>query len=84
MAKNYTPNSEKKMISKTGIDNWNAPELINGSFYTNKIDIWGAGCVFFYAMTGEFPFADPLIAVLHKKITTRQLETRLLEKFSPS
>lgn len=32
-----------------------APEMINNKSCSDKIDIWGAGCIFLYLMTGKMP-----------------------------
>ena len=36
-----------------------APEIINGVPYTNKVDIFSLGCVWFELLTGIKPFYDP-------------------------
>ena len=72
------------MITKTGLEQWNSPEMLKGQIYTTKIDIWGLGCVFYFILTGEFPFFDHLISVLHERITTRQLDKTAIDKLSPS
>ena len=33
-----------------------APEIINGQPYTNKVDIFSLGCLWFWLLTGKYPF----------------------------
>ena len=33
-----------------------APEILEGYQYTNKVDIWSLGCVFYEMLTGKPPF----------------------------
>lgn len=51
-------NGQNKILLKTntGNQNYQAPELVRGLAYDEKVDIWGAGCVFFYLLTGRVPF----------------------------
>lgn len=45
-----------RMLTKTGLDEWNAPEMLEGSYYDEKIDIWGVGCILYYITVGQQPF----------------------------
>lgn len=56
------------MLSKVGLDRWNAPEVIQRRAYNEKVDIWGVGSIFYFIMTGEVPFLDNNIVKLHQKI----------------
>ena len=33
-----------------------APELVQREPYDTKVDIWSAGVIIYYLITGEFPF----------------------------
>jgi len=33
-----------------------APEILNGQLYTNKVDVWSLGAIFFEMLTGFQPF----------------------------
>ncbi len=51
-------NKEFKMMSKVGLDQWNAPEVLEGAQYNEKIDLWGVGCVLYFMLSGEYPFSS--------------------------
>ena len=40
------------MLTKTGLEEWSAPEMIKNTFYNEKIDMWSAGCVLYYMLSG--------------------------------
>ena len=44
------------MMCKTGLDQWNAPEALACSIYTEKVDEWGLGCLMYFMLTGCPPF----------------------------
>lgn len=48
---------DKIMMTKTGLDQWQAPEMEGRSKYTEKVDLWSAGCVFYFMLTGYCPFS---------------------------
>lgn len=56
------------MFTKVGLDQWNAPEVLKGESYTEKVDLWGVGLTLYYILSGENPFLDNNIARLHQKI----------------
>jgi len=41
-------------LTKCGTDCYMAPEMISGSAYGKKADVWSLGCVFFEMMSGSF------------------------------
>lgn len=43
-------------MTKTGLEQWSAPEMCGGSKYTEKVDMWSIGCVLFFMLTGYPPF----------------------------
>jgi serine/threonine protein kinase len=47
---------EFKMVTHTGTDAYVAPEMIKSIVYTEKIDIWSAGCVLYTMLAGYSPF----------------------------
>ena len=49
-------NPGQRMITKTGLEEWSAPEMLKGIPYTEKVDVWSAGCVFYYMLFGKKPF----------------------------
>lgn len=56
------------MMSKVGMDNWNAPEMLANTQYSEKVDMWGLGCILYFIITGEEPFSEQSAAKLHAKI----------------
>ena len=46
------------MLTQTGAPAFVAPEMQSGSSYTEKIDIWGVGCVLYQALLGNAPFVQ--------------------------
>jgi serine/threonine protein kinase len=40
------------MLSRVGTEIYKAPELVQGKDFNEKIDIWGAGCMLGYLLTG--------------------------------
>jgi len=65
---------DKIMMTKTGLEEWSAPEMRGGSTYDSKVDMWSIGCVLFYMMTGFPPFNPKLIAKFHNNIQTGNIE----------
>lgn len=43
-----------RMLTNTGTANYKAPEILGGwmSYYDEQIDLWSAGCVLYYLLTG--------------------------------
>mmetsp|Transcript_16384 Transcript_16384/g.15713 ORF Transcript_16384/g.15713 Transcript_16384/m.15713 type:complete len:106 (-) Transcript_16384:581-898(-) len=58
------------MLSKVGLDAWNAPEMLNLGYYNEKVDLWGVGTILYYMLTGEQPFLQEMVAKLHQDILT--------------
>lgn len=56
------------MLTKTGVEEWCAPEILSGAYYTEKIDLWAVGCVAFFTLVGEKPFENINTAKLHQAI----------------
>lgn len=44
------------MLTQTGAASYTAPELSLGHSYTEKVDLWGVGCVLYNAIFGDIPF----------------------------
>jgi len=57
--------NNRSMMTKTGVDAWLAPEIVQGFPYTEKIDLWAAGCILYFMLTGLKPFDSKHIAKLH-------------------
>jgi len=43
------------MMTKTGTNQFNAPEIFTDSCYTEKIDIWGTGATLYMVLSGGLP-----------------------------
>ena len=44
--------NDRLMMTKTGLEEWGAPEMFQNSQYNNKVDLWSLGCVVYYMLTG--------------------------------
>lgn len=51
-------NDKVKMMTQTGILYFMAPEMLKGTFYDFKIDIWSAGIIFYTVLFGRLPFGQ--------------------------
>ncbi|CDW88075.1 protein kinase domain containing protein [Stylonychia lemnae] len=67
-------NKDKIMMTKTGLEEWSAPEMRGGSKYDEKVDMWSIGCVIFYMFTGYPPFNPKRIASFHQSIQTGKIQ----------
>jgi calcium-dependent protein kinase len=72
VAKKMTPGM--KMITKTGLVEWSAPEMLNGIPYSEKVDLWSAGCVFYYVLLGKKPFKTRQTEKLHRSISSGEFK----------
>jgi serine/threonine protein kinase len=45
-----------RMISKMGTELFMAPEVFSDGTYDEKVDLWGAGCILTFLLTGRIPF----------------------------
>lgn len=67
----YEVGSKKKMYGMFGSPYYMAPEMLNNTGYDEKVDVWSCGVIFFYLLTGSFPFDGKSdIEVLHEIQTT--------------
>ena len=55
------------------------PEIVSHSKYDSKVDVWSAGVVTYFLLTGEPPFDGDSIEVIYKAIQEDELD---LEKAS--
>lgn len=44
------------MWTYTGTMAFSAPEVFNGDWYDESIDMWSAGCILFTMLSGREPF----------------------------
>ena len=44
------------MMTKTGTLAFSAPEIFSDTYYSEKVDVWAAGVVFYAMICGELPF----------------------------
>lgn len=56
------------MLTKTGLEEWSAPEMSGCKQYDEKIDLWSAGCVLYFMMSGMKPFDTQNVAKMYDKI----------------
>ena len=47
------------MLTMTGTEGFKAPEMYQQySYYNEKVDMWGAGCVLYTMLSGYMPFLE--------------------------
>lgn len=44
------------MLTNTGAASFTSPEINSGQSYTEKIDLWGVGCVLYHTIFNNVPF----------------------------
>jgi serine/threonine protein kinase len=59
-----------------GSPNYMAPELIKKESYTEKVDIWATGCVFYSMLSGLMAFDGDTKKELHTSICTELPDMR--------
>lgn len=47
---------------------YHSPELVQNEPYTEKVDIWAAGCILYQMATLKPPFYSPNLLALAKKV----------------
>lgn len=77
----FDPKSEM-MKSNCGTVSYQAPELIMGTYYTTKVDIWALGVILATLTSGFLPFEDQNYRRLAQKILYN--EPKFLTNISPS
>ena len=65
---NVAKQSKSTMLTCTGLPEWSAPEMLQRSHYTTKIDMWSLGCVLYFMLFAQKPFGCDNIAKLHKLV----------------
>ena len=58
--------------------------MLNGKFYNEKIDIWGAGCVLYFMLIGTSPFFEEKVSKLNKRIIDGNFHANSLKWISLS
>ena len=51
------------MMTQTGLEEWSAPEMLNNLAYNEKVDMWSAGCILYFILSGDQPFYSENIAL---------------------
>jgi serine/threonine protein kinase len=76
--------SQQQMFRKTqkGTQNWYAPEITKGVFYSKEVDVWAFGCLAYELATGLPPFQDLQSDSLITAIQSRSVPP-IPEKWSP-
>ena len=57
-----------KLMTKTGDPIYNAPEMLTDAQYTEQIDIWSIGLIFYELATGEQLFSSDHLPTLVQDI----------------
>jgi serine/threonine protein kinase len=59
--------------SSCGSPNYAAPEIIgNRKYEGTSVDVWSCGVILFTMLCGGLPFEEEVIAILYKKIESKQ------------
>jgi len=48
-----------RLLTVTGTPEYNAPEIINGEEYSEKVDVWSAGLCLYQMVAGTLPVSHP-------------------------
>lgn len=64
----FCENGDFSMLTRTGTENFSAPEMLNHGHYDEKIDLWSAGCVLYTMLVGVQPFEHDNNFKLHECI----------------
>lgn len=67
--------SDRPMMTVTGVENWQAPEMLQNQPYTQKVDMWSVGCCVYFMLTSKQPFKSNNIAKLHQNIINAKYDT---------
>ena len=79
-AKKMAPNSMTSSLLGTGVTM--APEVLEGSPYGMKADIWSIGVVFYQLLTGKYPYLGANFKDLLRKIKTTPVDYSVM-RISP-
>lgn len=72
-------NPQKKMNENLGTLTYSAPEIINRDPYTEKVDIWAAGILFFNMLTGSQPFTSNNYIPIEEQIRSKDISFETIE-----
>ena len=64
----WTKALDEYMTNKIGTYQWMAPEVIGNKPYTEKCDVWAAGCLLYFLYYRFHPFMDSSIENTKEKI----------------
>ena len=53
---------DRTLMTVTGVEEWQAPEMLRHESYSEKIDMWSAGCVLYFILVGDKPFKQANVA----------------------
>lgn len=67
------------MMTKTGLEEWSAPEMHGGVKYSEKIDLWSVGCVMYFMLSGQKPFDSKNQAKLFQLIQAGDIDLKPLD-----
>ena len=56
------------MQTTCGTEDYISPEMLNGDLYTDAIDMWALGVIFYAMLSGSMPFKDENRARMYQRI----------------
>ncbi|KAL7330027.1 hypothetical protein PS15p_205025 [Mucor circinelloides] len=74
----YKSSKPKTWPESWGTYEYHAPEMVKLQEFSNKIDSWAAGMIFYEMLTGKHPFAYGLREETEKAILTEDIKLKLI------
>ena len=57
-----TSYSQRELLTATGYEEWQSPEMLQRQHYNEKNDMWSAGCILYFMLVGDNPFKSTNVA----------------------
>lgn len=68
-----TDRIDEILYDEVGTPRYTAPEILEGSGYDKKVDVWGIGIILFLMLTGKYPFDGSNRKSIHRRIKEKSI-----------